>query len=87
MEFEMIALATASEETSWLRSLLAEIPLWERPISAVLIHCDSTAAIEKKLRIVITMVRNDRYVVSTTLLENYSQQELLEWITYALMII
>ena len=74
----MIALATASEETSWLRSLLAEISLWERPISVVLIHCDSTATIEKKLRTIITMVRNDRYVVSTTL---------LEWITYALMII
>ena len=47
MESEMIALATASEEASWLRSLLAEIPLWERPIPAVLIHCDSTAAIAK----------------------------------------
>jgi len=43
----MIALATASEEASWLRSLLAEIPLWERPIPAVLIHCDSVAAIAK----------------------------------------
>ena len=43
----MIALATASEEASWLRSLLAEIPLWERPIPAVLIYCDSTAAIAK----------------------------------------
>ena len=47
MESEMIALATASEEASWLRSLLAEIPLWERPIPAVLIHCDSTVAIAK----------------------------------------
>ena len=47
MESEMIALATASEEASWLRSLLAEIPLWERPIPAVLIHCDSTTAIAK----------------------------------------
>ncbi|GAA0157763.1 hypothetical protein LIER_38516 [Lithospermum erythrorhizon] len=47
MESEMIALASASEEAGWLRSLLAEIPLWERPIPVVLIHCDSTAAIEK----------------------------------------
>lgn len=47
MESEMIALATASEEASWLRSLLAEIPLWERPIPAVLIHCDSTTTIAK----------------------------------------
>ena len=43
----MIALATASEEASWLRSLLAEIPLWDKPLPAVLIHCDSTAAIAK----------------------------------------
>ncbi|RZB86742.1 Retrovirus-related Pol polyprotein from transposon TNT 1-94 [Glycine soja] len=47
MESEMIALATTSKEASWLRSLLAEIPLWERPIPAVLIHCDSTTAIAK----------------------------------------
>ena len=47
MESEMITLATTSEEASWLRSLLAEIPLWERLILAVLIHCDSTAAIAK----------------------------------------
>ena len=47
MESEMIALATASEEVGWLRSLLAEIPLWERPIPTVLIHSDSTAAIAK----------------------------------------
>ncbi|KAK2356483.1 hypothetical protein QL285_093812 [Trifolium repens] len=47
MESEMIALATASEEASWLRYLLFEIPLWEKPMPAVLIHCDSTAAIAK----------------------------------------
>ena len=43
----MIALATASEEAGWLRSLLAEIPLWERLIPAILIHSDSTTAIAK----------------------------------------
>ena len=43
----MIALASASEEAGWLRSLLSDTPLWERPIPAVLIHCDSTAAIAK----------------------------------------
>ncbi|CAJ2638556.1 unnamed protein product [Trifolium pratense] len=47
MESEMIALATASEEASWLRCLLSEIPLWEKPMPAVLIHCDITAAIAK----------------------------------------
>ncbi|KAA0046026.1 putative Polyprotein [Cucumis melo var. makuwa] len=47
MELEMITLASGSEEASWLRSLLSEIPTWERPILAILIHCDSTAAIAK----------------------------------------
>ena len=47
MESEMIALASASEEAGWLRDLLGEIPLWEKPLPAVLIHCDSTAAIAK----------------------------------------
>jgi len=42
---EMTALATASEETSWLRCLLAKIPLWEKSLLVVLVHCDSTAAI------------------------------------------
>ncbi|KAA0055481.1 hypothetical protein E5676_scaffold314G00540 [Cucumis melo var. makuwa] len=47
MESEMIALAAASEEASWLQSLLSEIRTWERSIPAILIHCDSTAAITK----------------------------------------
>jgi hypothetical protein len=45
MEAELIALASASEEANWLRDLLYEIPLWEKPIPPILIHCDSTAAI------------------------------------------
>ena len=45
MEAELIALASASEEANWLRDLLYEIPLWEKPISPILIHCDSAAAI------------------------------------------
>ena len=47
METELIALTLASEETNWLRDLLYEIPLWEKPIPPILIHCDSTAAIGK----------------------------------------
>ena len=47
MESEMVALASASEEAGWLRSLLSDTPLWERPIPVVLIHCDSTVAIAK----------------------------------------
>ena len=45
MEAELITLASASEETNWLRDLLYEISLWEKPIPPILIHCDSTATI------------------------------------------
>ena len=45
MEVELIALASASEEANWLRDLLYEIPLWEKLIPPILIHCDSIAAI------------------------------------------
>ncbi|XP_077215577.1 secreted RxLR effector protein 161-like [Tasmannia lanceolata] len=45
MESELIALTSVFEEASWLRNFLSDIPIWERPAPAVLIHCDSTAAI------------------------------------------
>ena len=45
MEAELIALALASEEVNWLRDLLYEISLWEKPIPPILIHCDSIDAI------------------------------------------
>ena len=47
MEAKLITLALASEEANWLRDLLYEIPLWEKPIPPILIHCDSTAAIDR----------------------------------------
>ena len=45
MEAELIALVSTSEEANQLRDLLYEIPLWEKPIPPILIHCDSTTAI------------------------------------------
>ena len=45
MEAELIALASASKEANWLRDLLYEIPLWEKPIPPILIYCNSTATI------------------------------------------
>ena len=45
MEAELIALASASEEAGWIRDLLFEIPMWEKPMPPVLIHCDSTVTI------------------------------------------
>ena len=45
MEAELIALASASKEANWLRDLLYEIPLWEKPIPPISIYCNSTATI------------------------------------------
>ncbi|CAM8953857.1 unnamed protein product [Rhodiola kirilowii] len=47
MESEFVALAVASKEAEWLKNMIHEIPLWERPISPILIHCDSAAALAK----------------------------------------
>ena len=47
MEAELIALASTSEEANWLRDLLNEIPLWEKPIPYILIHCGSTTIIAR----------------------------------------
>ena len=47
MEAGLIALTSTSEETNWLRHLLYEIPLWEKPIPPILIYCDNTATIGK----------------------------------------
>ena len=47
MEAGLIALTSTSEEANWLRHLLYEIPLWEKPIPPILIYCDNTATIGK----------------------------------------
>ena len=47
MEAEFIALEKTSYEVEWLRNLLADIPLWMRPVPSVSMHCDSQAAIAK----------------------------------------
>ena len=47
METELIALTSASEEVNWLRDLLYKIPLWEKPIPPILIHCDNTVVISR----------------------------------------
>ena len=47
MEAELIALASASEEANWLRDLLFDLPFFEKSVPPILIHCDSTAAIDR----------------------------------------
>ncbi|XP_077230109.1 uncharacterized protein LOC143863304 [Tasmannia lanceolata] len=45
MKSELIALTSACEEATWLKNFLSDIPVWYRPVSAVLIHCDSMTTI------------------------------------------
>ncbi|XP_073154047.1 uncharacterized protein [Henckelia pumila] len=45
MESEFIALDKAGEEAKWLRNFLEDIPCWMKPVPAIMIHCDSQAAI------------------------------------------
>ena len=45
MEYEFIVLELAGQEAEWLRSLLADIPLWGEPTPSVSMHCDSHVAI------------------------------------------
>ena len=47
MEAEFIALKKALTEDGWVRNLLADIPLWTRPVSSIFIRCDSQVAIAK----------------------------------------
>ena len=45
MESEFIALDKAGEEAEWLRNFLEDVPCWIKPVSSVMIHCDSQATI------------------------------------------
>ena len=49
MESEFIALDKAGEEAEWLRQFLEDIPLWQKPVPAICIHCDNQAAISLSL--------------------------------------
>ena len=44
MESEFIALDLAGQEAEWLRSLLADIPMWGHPAPVISLYCDSQAA-------------------------------------------
>ncbi len=45
MESEFIALDLAGQEAEWLRSLLADLPLWGQRAPSISLHCDSQSAI------------------------------------------
>jgi hypothetical protein len=46
MKAELIAVVTTNDEVGWLHNFIYEISKWEKPIAAILIHCESIAIIE-----------------------------------------
>jgi hypothetical protein len=47
MEAELTALDTTTVEVEWLRELLMDLPMVEKPITAILMNCDSETMIIK----------------------------------------
>ena len=47
MEAELTALDTASAEAEWLRELLLDLSVVEKPIPAILMNCDNQTMINK----------------------------------------
>ena len=47
MEAELIALDTAGSEAEWLRDLLMDLPIVEKPIPAISMNCDNQTVITR----------------------------------------
>ena len=47
MEAELVALDSATVEAEWLRELLSDLPMVEKPIPAILLNCDNQNVITK----------------------------------------
>ena len=47
MEAELTALDTATVEAEWLRELLMDLPVVEKPVQAILMNCDNQTVIVK----------------------------------------
>ena len=47
MEAELTTLDTASAEAEWLRELLMDLPVVEKPIPAIFMNCDNQTVITK----------------------------------------
>jgi hypothetical protein len=47
MEAELAALDTATVEADWLRELLMDLPIVEKPLSAILMNCDNQTVVVK----------------------------------------
>ena len=47
MEVELTALDTTTVEAEWLRELLMDLPVVEKPVPAILMNCDNQTVIAK----------------------------------------
>jgi hypothetical protein len=47
MEVELVALDTTTVEADWLRELLMDLPIVEKPLSTILMNCDNQTMIVK----------------------------------------
>ena len=52
MKSEFIALDKAGEEAEWLRQFLEDIPLWQKLVPAICIHCDNQEAISRAQNVI-----------------------------------
>ena len=44
MESKFIALDKAGEESEWIPNFLEDIPLWPKPVTAIIVYCDCNVA-------------------------------------------
>jgi hypothetical protein len=47
MEAELVAFDTATVKADWLRELLMDLPIVEKPLPAILMNCDNQTVIVK----------------------------------------
>jgi hypothetical protein len=45
MEAELVALESATTEAKWLKELLMDMPMVDKPVPAILLHCDKQSMI------------------------------------------
>jgi hypothetical protein len=45
MEVELVALESATTEAEWLKELLMDLPLVDKPVPVILLHCDNQSVI------------------------------------------
>lgn len=66
MEIEFIASEKVGTKVEWLRNLLINIPLWNRPFQSILINCDNQVVITIGPKIVCIMMKIDIYTWGIT---------------------